>query len=161
MTKTIIGIMGPGNGARTVEMESAYELGRFIANNGWILLTGGRNQGVMNAASQGAKEAGGLVVGILPDEKNIQTSKYIDIPIYTGMGSARNNINVLSSDVVISCGVGLGTVSEIALALKADKPVIMLHYTELIRELFSDLALQKVHFSSTPAEVIEIVEKFT
>lgn len=66
MAKTVIGVMGPGDNATKEECDSAFELGKLIANKGWILLTGGRNVGVMEAASRGAKEAGGLTIGILP-----------------------------------------------------------------------------------------------
>jgi Predicted Rossmann fold nucleotide-binding protein len=66
MKKTIIGIMGPGESATSTDLENAYQLGQLIAEAGWILLTGGRNVGVMDAANKGAKSANGLTVGILP-----------------------------------------------------------------------------------------------
>lgn len=106
MKKPIIGVMGPGDGATQKEIKHAYKLGQLIAEQNWILLTGGRNVGVMGAASKGAKSSGGLTIGILPSENKNGMSKFVDIPICTGMGSARNNINVLSSDVVIACGSG-------------------------------------------------------
>jgi uncharacterized protein (TIGR00725 family) len=90
------------------------------------LLTGGRNVGVMDAASKGAKSAHGLTLGILPSNSSNGISEAVDIAIFTDMGNARNNINVLTSDVVIACGMGTGTASEIALALKASKRVILL-----------------------------------
>jgi uncharacterized protein (TIGR00725 family) len=102
----------------------AYELGRLIAQEGWVLLNGGRDVGAMDASARGAREAGGLTVGILPDDHRGRASAHLDIEILTGMGSARNNINVLSSDIVIACAGGAGTLSEIALALKAGRPVI-------------------------------------
>ena len=123
----IVGVMGGGSVEPEVE-EVAYELGARVAKEGWILLTGGRNAGVMAAASKGAKSAKGLVVGILPDETTGQASEDVDIPIRTGMGQARNSINVLSSDVVVACSGGAGTLSEIALALKSKKPLFLLKY---------------------------------
>ena len=66
MRKTIIGVMGPGAGATEKDKKNAYELGKAIAQKGWVLLSGGRYQGVMDAVSHGAQDAGGLVVGILP-----------------------------------------------------------------------------------------------
>jgi len=104
----------------------AYELGSLIARHGWVLLNGGRNAGVMRASATGAKQAGGLVVGILPDFDRRNASPDLDVAIVTGMGNARNVINVLSSDVVIACAGGVGTLSEIALAIKHNKPVILL-----------------------------------
>ena len=127
MKKIIIGIMGPGDSATSTDLENAYQLGKFIAEAGWILLTGGRNVGVMEAANKGAKAANGLTVGILPGNDTRGISEAVDIAIVTDMGNARNNINILSSDVIIACGMGTGTASEIALALKADKSVILLN----------------------------------
>lgn len=69
MSKPIIGVMGPGDGATQADIKYACKLGKLIAEQNWILLTGGRNSGVMNAASKGAKKSGGLTVGILPSEK--------------------------------------------------------------------------------------------
>ena len=104
----------------------AHELGRLIAQRGWILLNGGRNQGVMAASAKGAAEAGGLVVGVLPDKTDKRASPDLDIAIMTDMGDGRNLINVLSSDVVIACPGALGTLSEITYALKHGKTVILL-----------------------------------
>ena len=63
MRKVIIGVMGPGDRATAVDLENAYQLGKLIAKEGWALLTGGRKAGVMDAASKGAKAAGGLTIG--------------------------------------------------------------------------------------------------
>lgn len=154
MRKIIIGIMGPGN-ASPREAETARELGRAIASQGWILLTGGGNAGVMAAANQGAKEAGGLTVGILPGPDDRHLCPDVDIAIFTDMGSARNNINVLSCDVVVACGMGAGTASEIALALKAGKPVILLHLSRAGQEFFAQLAPEKAIAIDTPAAAID------
>ena len=123
----IVGVMGGGQvDERTSAM--AYRLGALIAGNGWILLNGGRAAGVMDASARGAAENGGLTLGILPDETTVHASDHIQIPVCTGMGSARNSINVLSSDVVVACPGSAGTVSEIALALKHGKKVITIGY---------------------------------
>jgi uncharacterized protein (TIGR00725 family) len=122
----IVGVMGGGS-ATEADIRQAYRLGRLIAENGWILLNGGRRSGIMAASARGAAEAGGLTVGILPDDHKGQMAEHIQIPILTGMGSARNYINVLSSDVVVACPGGAGTLSEIALALKHRKTVILLN----------------------------------
>ncbi len=126
LSQVIIGVMGPG-GASEADKQAAESLGEQIALNDWILLTGGRPSGVMHAASRGAKSAGGLTVGILPGEDPSEASRYVDIPVCTGMGSARNNINVLTSSVVVACGSGAGTLSEIMLAIKAGRPLILLN----------------------------------
>ncbi|MDO9558015.1 MAG: TIGR00725 family protein [Coriobacteriia bacterium] len=124
--RTIIGVMGSGRPLDGTALRVAHDLGARIAAEGWVLLTGGRAAGVMDAVSQGAREAGGLVVGVLPDEDTSSASSHLDIAIRTGMGDARNVVNVLSSDVVIALPGGAGTVSEVALALNAERPVILL-----------------------------------
>ena len=122
----IIGVMGGGQ-VKQADADDAFRLGRLIAQHGWVFLNGGRNCGIMEASARGAKQAGGLTIGILPDEDTAGASDAIDIPIVTGMGSARNAINVLSSDIVVACSGGAGTLSEIALALKAGKTVVLLN----------------------------------
>jgi hypothetical protein len=159
MRKVVIGVMGSGANATSIDCNHAYHLGQLIAQQGWILLTGGRNVGVMDAASQGARQAGGLTIGILPDESDRHLSEAIDIPIFTGMGSARNNINVLSSTIVIACGMGAGTASEIALALKAEKFVILIGQSEISRAFFQQLAAQRVFFAETPQEAIALCQQ--
>lgn len=124
--RTVIGVMGSGKPLTEAERSQAYRLGALVAGRGWVLLTGGTASGVMDAASQGAHEAGGLVVGVLKSDRGDESSAYVDIAIRTGMGDARNVVNVLSSDVVIALPGGSGTLSEIALALKAGRTVVML-----------------------------------
>ncbi|MBW4521324.1 MAG: TIGR00725 family protein [Scytolyngbya sp. HA4215-MV1] len=150
MKKIIIGVMGPGEGATDRDLTVAYELGRAIALDGWVVLTGGRNTGVMDAACRGAKSAHGLTIGILPTNHSNDISAAVDIPILTGMGNARNNINVLSSDGVVACGLGAGTVSEIALALKAHKPVVLLNQSEESQMFFRHLAADAVWIAHCP-----------
>jgi uncharacterized protein (TIGR00725 family) len=154
--RPIIGVMGAGDNAAESAVRHAHALGQHIAQRGWILLNGGRNCGVMEASARGAKEAGGLTVGILPDADMRHTSVYIDIPILTGLGSGRNNINVLSSDVVIACRGGAGTLSEIALALKAKRPVILVDFE--IGNMFEPSEREHLISVSTPEEAIEVVE---
>jgi uncharacterized protein (TIGR00725 family) len=156
--KTIIGVMGPGTQAREVDLRYAEQLGALIAQEGWVLLTGGRKVGVMDAASRGAKCAQGLTIGILPTADLDSLSDAIDIPIRTDMGNARNNINVLSSDVVIACGMGTGTASEVALALKNDKQVILLNNHSESEKFFRVLAPKSVFLAKTPQEAIRRVK---
>jgi len=151
----IIGVMGGGN-ISDPEKETSYRLGRLIANQGWILLNGGRACGVMEASAKGARENGGLTIGILPDDDGRQTSKYISIPILTGMGNARNCINILSSHFIIACPGGAGTLSEIALAIKYKKPLILLNFDSRdLLDQFSDTGL--LFFADTPDQTIDII----
>lgn len=158
MAETIIGVMGPGAKPTDKDLNDAYELGRLIAGHKWVLLTGGRKAGVMDAASRGASENGGLVVGVLPGSDRSGMSQFVDIPVLTGMGGARNNINVLSSDIVIACGSGAGTTSEIMLALKAGKAVIMLNQTEQGRNFFQSLDYSTLHFAESPQQAVDLAQ---
>ncbi len=78
--RPIIGVMGAGDGATESAVRHAYRLGQLIAQEDWVLLNGGRNCGVMDASAKGAKEAGGLTIGILPDADISLASEYLDIP---------------------------------------------------------------------------------
>lgn len=111
----------------------AEEIGREIAKRGAILICGGLG-GVMEAACRGAKSQGGLTVGILPGTSSSDANPYVDIPIVTGMGEARNVIVVRSANAVIAVDGEYGTLSEIAYALKFGIPVIGLKTWELFRE---------------------------
>ncbi len=126
--RTIIGVMGSGTDRDAAVLQSARELGAAIADAGWVLLNGGRSSGVMDASARGASESGGLVIGVLPDDDNSHASPYLDVAIRTGMGDARNVVNVLSSDVVVALPGGAGTLSEVALALNAGRTVITLGF---------------------------------
>jgi hypothetical protein len=159
MRKIMIGVMGPGAGASETDRKNAYELGKLIAQEGWVLLTGGRNTGVMDAANLGAKAVNGLTVGILPTDSDRNISDAVDIAIITDMGSARNNINVLSSDVVIACGMGTGTASEVALALKGNKKVVLLNDNQESQLFFKSLAAENLLIAKTPSDAVEIVKK--
>ena len=159
MGKTIIGVMGPGDGATQKDIDLATELGRLIAKQGWVLLTGGRNVGVMNAASRGAQEEDGLVIGILPSEDDKDASEYLDIRICTGIGSARNNINILSSDVVIACGSGVGTTSEIMLAFKTAKPIILLNQSDKALRFIKEISPYNPNIVQTPEQAISRIQE--
>jgi uncharacterized protein (TIGR00725 family) len=159
MRKVIVGVMGPGEGARSEDCQLAYGLGQLIAEQGWVLLTGGRNVGVMEAANRGAKQAQGLTLGILPGTNDQNCSAAVDIAICTGIGNARNLINVLSCRVVIVCGMGAGTASEVALALKTNRPVILLQPEASSQVFFQTLAPNQVFVAETPEDAIAIAQK--
>jgi uncharacterized protein (TIGR00725 family) len=130
-----------------------------IAQQGWVTLSGGRACGVMDAVCRGVKSAGGLTLGILPTENKSNASLSLDIAIPTGIGNARNNINVLASDVIVACGMGAGTASEIALALKVQKTVILLNSTPEAQTFFTSLDAELVEVASTVSEAIEQIKR--
>ncbi|MGQ9843611.1 MAG: TIGR00725 family protein [Spirochaetota bacterium] len=126
MKKTQIVIIGSADDMQQYDI--AYAIGSFIAKNGWVLITGGRT-GIMEAASKGAHDHAGLVVGILPCDRFDGANNYCDIVIPTGIGFARNSMNVLSADVVISIGGKAGTLTELAYAWHYGKPIISCVFT--------------------------------
>lgn len=160
MAKPIIGIMGPGENARPEENEMAFALGKAIAQEGWIVLTGGRSFGIMEAAMKGAHEADGLTIGVLPTESAMNSSEDADIKIITGMGSGRNIINVLSSHILVVIGMAAGTASEVALAIKANKKVILLHQDEITIRFFKNLGTYKVMIANTIEETLQIIKDY-
>lgn len=127
--KTIIAVVG-GSTASPEVYQTAREVGGEIAAAGAILVTGGLG-GVMEAASQGAKEKGGTVIGILPGFSRKDANPYVDIPIVTGLGDGRNMVIVQTARAVIAFPGEYGTLSEIALALKIGRPVVSLGSWEI------------------------------
>jgi uncharacterized protein (TIGR00725 family) len=119
----ILAVLGPSD-ATSEESATAERVGAVAARAGWVVLTGG-GPGVMESASRGAVEAGGLTIGLLPTAGpgGGYPNRWVRLPIYTGSGSARNVFNVLSADLCVAIGGGPGTLSEIALALKSGTPV--------------------------------------
>lgn len=106
----------------------AREVGREVAGRGAVLLCGGLG-GVMAAAAQGAQEAGGVSLGILPEGDRRRANPYLTYSIATNLGHARNVLMAHSADALIAVGGSYGTVSEAAIALKLGKPVIALAVT--------------------------------
>ncbi|MEM1367966.1 MAG: cytochrome [Cyanobacteria bacterium P01_H01_bin.15] len=155
--RIVIGVMGPGTVCDR-ERALAHELGQKIAAAGWVLLTGGRAAGVMAAATAGAKSMGGLTIGVLPTATPRNLAEGVDIAIVTDLGEGRNNVNVLSAQVVIACGMGLGTASEVALALKQGRPVILLAATAITRSFFEQFASEDLYFADEVKSVIALTQ---
>jgi uncharacterized protein (TIGR00725 family) len=117
-----VGVVGSGDTDPTTD-ESAERVGREIAQAGAVLVCGGLG-GVMEAASRGAFNAGGLTIGLLPGVDRSAANRWIGVAIPTGLGELRNGLIVRSSDVLIALGGEYGTLSEVAFALKLRKPVV-------------------------------------
>lgn len=156
-----IGVIGnDGNISEKVRM-LAENLGRLIAARGMILVCGGHS-GVMEAAARGAKEKGGVTVGIIPESDRRWANPFCDIVIATGIGRARNLVIVNSSDVVVAISGGSGTLSEIALALTENKRVIVLKGSGGVSDLVAGkmIGTCKVLEAESPEEAIEMILKY-
>ena len=115
----VVGVVGPGD----AESEVAAEVGRLLAERGAVVVTGGLG-GVMASACRGAREAGGVTVGLLPGVERDAANPWVGVAIPTGLGELRNGLVVRACDALVAVGGGYGTLSEIALALKAGKRVV-------------------------------------
>lgn len=152
--RVVVGVMGGSRATKSV-CDQAHELGRLIAARGWVLLNGGHDVGVMASSAAGARSAGGLVIGILPESDRRRSSCHLDVAILTGAGDARNLYNVLSSDVVVACRGRLGTLSEVVLALKHHRPVIAMGWVPVLD--LSVLHRRLLHCVDTPAAAVATV----
>lgn len=141
-----------GSAACSEEVAALAEaVGREIARAGAVLVCGGRG-GVMEAACRGAKAERGTTVGILPGLDRREANPYVDIPIVTGLGEARNAVVVRTADAVVAVSGGFGTLSEIGLALKMGRPVVGLGTWDLYRE---GRQTDAVFRSETPAQAVQ------
>lgn len=121
----VIAVIGAG-ACDAATAAQAREVGRRLAERGCVVVTGGLG-GVMEAASRGAREAGGRVVGILPGADPREANPWVELAIATGMGDARNAILANTAEAFVAVAGGYGTLSEMAFALKRGKRVVSLH----------------------------------
>lgn len=148
----IIAVVGRGDGCTPEAYTLAEQVGREIARRGHVVVCGGLN-GVMEAACKGAKSAGGTTIGILPGHDPSDANAYVDYPIVTGIGYARNAIIVLTGSAVIAVHGEYGTLSEIAFALGYQVPVVGLRTWTLTRP---DGSIDRVLIpASDPADAVE------
>ena len=114
-----------GTEASAADLALAEEVGRLLAQRGCVVVTGGR-AGVAEAACRGAVLAGGSTVGILPGTTRAEANPYVTVAVPTGVGEARNALVVMDAAAVIALPGAYGTLSEVAFALLAGTPVIVL-----------------------------------
>jgi hypothetical protein len=122
MHRKIIGVIG-GSQCTPEIADLAERVGEEIARRGGIVICGGHS-GVMEAACRGAKKHNGTTIGILPGNEKWDANPFVDIPIVTGMGDARNVIIIRTADAVIAVDGEYGTLSEMAFCLKFGKPLV-------------------------------------
>ena len=141
----------------------AYDTGSEIAKSGAVLVTGGLG-GVMEAASQGAHDAGGLVIGIIPQNDHSAANEFCDIVIPTGMGHTRDFLTALSADGVIVIGGGSGTLTEVCASYVHKKPIASLRKSGDVAEKYADQYLDhrnhvKITGVDSPKEAVEYILK--
>jgi len=153
--KRMIAIFGPGHPSRQ-EYNQAAEVGRLLAERGFTVVCGGLF-GVMEAVCMGAKEAGGETVGILRTYNRHDANPYVDHAIPTGMGDARNVLVATAGEAAIAIAGRLGTLSEIAIALKHGIPVVGLGTWNLDRNALFDRYLPA---AKTPEEAVTMAIEF-
>jgi len=146
----LIGVIG-GSSATPEEASLAESVGRELGRAGATVICGGRG-GVMEAACRGARMAGGLTIGILPGTERAQANPYVDVPIVTGIGDARNVIIARTAEAVIAIGGSYGTLSEIALSLGFGTPVVGLRTWSMERQGHPDVPMVR---ASDPREAVE------
>ena len=144
----IIAVIG-NSSCSPEETKLAESVGELLAQQGVTVICGGLG-GVMEAVCRGAKSKGGLTVGILPGQDSSTANPWVDIPVVTGIGEARNVAVVKSAQAVIAIGGSYGTLSEIAYALKSGIPVIGLNTWSLSRNRREDDSIIRVQ-SATEA----------
>jgi uncharacterized protein (TIGR00725 family) len=148
--KRFIAVIG-GSNCTPEEARLAEEVGRGLARNGAVLICGGLG-GVMEAACKGANAEGGLTVGILPGGSRQTANPYINIPIVTNLGEARNVIVVKSAEAIIAIGGGYGTLSELGHALRNGMPVVGLNTWSLSRNERPD---NSIILARNPADAVK------
>jgi uncharacterized protein (TIGR00725 family) len=111
----------------------------------------------MGAAAKGARAAGGLTVGLLPTPDTLGASPAVDVVLATGLGEARNAVVALSSNACVVCGMNAGTASEVALAIRAKKPVVLLRGDETAAKFFRSLDADVVRVAMSAGEAIEML----
>ena len=131
--KPVIAVIGAGKCSRKLR-DMAAEIGRYVAENGGVVLCGGLG-GVMEGAARGAKEAGGTTIGIIPSENKADANQFIDYVIPTGFGQARNVLVVRAADAIVALPGKFGTLSEMAFALVLGKPIVSVQAWKLGEEI--------------------------
>jgi uncharacterized protein (TIGR00725 family) len=130
---------------------AAEQVGRLLAERGAAVVCGGLG-GVMEAASRGARSAGGMTIGLLPGPDRRGANPHLEVSIPTGMGELRNGLIARAADALIAIGGEFGTLSEIGLALKLGRPVVGLGSWELAKE---GSPVEAVEVAADPADAVE------
>jgi uncharacterized protein (TIGR00725 family) len=151
--RRVVAVIGPGSDASEEHRALAYWIGTLLASRDIVVVNGGLD-GVMEAAARGVREAGGIVIGLLPGDDRADANPELTVAIPTGLGQARNALVVACADAVVAVGGSWGTISEIALARRAGKPVVCLRGWQLADAGGVPIPLE---VASSPEEAVEFV----
>jgi uncharacterized protein (TIGR00725 family) len=166
---TTIGVIGRGlqHAGEAIDpgvLASACEVGRLVAERGGVVVSGGLG-GVMEAASQGAKEAGGLTIGFLPSMDPSTANPYLDVVLPTGLGRARNLLTARACDAIVMIGGGCGTLNELTISYAEARPIVVLRgsggWADRIEPVLydgrylDDRKTVAIDFAETPREAVE------
>jgi len=138
-----VAVVGAGGDVEAPLLAAAEAVGAELARRGAVVVTGGLG-GVMEAACRGARSAGATTLGILPGDDRAAANAFVSVAVATGMGELRNGLVVRCADALVAIAGGYGTLSEIALALKAGKPVVGIATWEIEGVLAAADAVQAV-----------------
>ena len=130
LTGRYVAVVGPADGARPADLETAEQVGALLGRNGAVLLTGGHH-GVMQAAARGCRDAGGTSIGLMPGHDRSEGTPEHTFLLPTGLGELRNGLLVRAADAVVAVGCSWGTLSEIALARRTGVPLVLVDPWEL------------------------------
>lgn len=152
--RQVVAVVGDGSvEPDSLACQAAYEIGKELAMNGYVVMTGGK-EGIMEAACRGAKSSKGVTVGVLPGSDPKEANSHVDIPVPTGMGHLRNGI-VAHAQAIIVVGGGAGTKSEVCMAWILKRLIISMRQISGCSQEVADHCLDdKVRFPSNPHDKI-------
>ena len=153
----ILAVVGPGEGASLEMIAAAERVAELAAQAGWVVSCGGRNAGVMAAAARGTARGGGLSIGVLPAADSAEAAPELSVVLPSGLGEARNAVLAQSCTAMVACGMNPGTASEVALALKAGKLVVLIRPERVAADFFRALAPAQVSIAASADEACTLL----
>lgn len=157
LPQRILAIVGPGEGAALDAIAAAERVAELAARADWVVSCGGRNAGVMAAAARGAARGGGRSLGLLPSPDTEAAAPELSVALPTGLGEARDAVLAQSCSAMVACGMNAGTAAEVALALKAGKPVVLIRPDRVTGEFFRSLAPAQLRIATSADEALALL----
>jgi uncharacterized protein (TIGR00725 family) len=157
LARKLLAIVGPGEGAPPDAVADAERIGELAARAGWVVLCGGRNAGVMAAAARGAALAGGIAIGLLPSPDHRETAPGLTAALATGLGEARDAALAQSCDAMVVCGMSAGTAAEVALAIRAWKPVVLIRPERATEDFLAGLSGDRLFVTGDADQAVALL----